>query len=76
MPSMKIIFAIAFLGIVVALGSAGLFMLRGPRGDDERGSGMARALAWRVGVSVALFLFILVSYKLGWIRPSGIPISA
>jgi hypothetical protein len=33
---------------------------------------MARALAVRVGLSVLLFLCILISYKLGWIQPTGI----
>jgi hypothetical protein len=31
---------------------------------------MARALAWRVGISVALFLFILFSWWMGWIQPT------
>jgi hypothetical protein len=34
---------------------------------------MARALAVRVGVSVALFLLILLAWKLGWITPKGLP---
>ena len=35
---------------------------------------MARALALRVGLSVALFLLIMLGYWMGWIQPSGIPI--
>jgi hypothetical protein len=35
---------------------------------------MMRALAVRVGLSILLFAFILLSYKLGWIRPTGVPI--
>ena len=27
-----------------------------------------------VGLSILLFVFILVSYKLGWIHPTGVPI--
>lgn len=71
---MKIIIALVLLGVLAALGSAGFFMLRKPRpgeiGKDRR---MARALAIRVGLSVALFLFILFSYWMGWIQPTGIP---
>ena len=37
---------------------------------------MAKALAWRIGLSLALFLFILLSYKLGWIRPTGLPVGS
>ena len=70
---MKIIIALAFVGIIAALASAGVFMLR--RGKDASSKPlMARALAWRVGLSVALFLFILFSNAMGWIHPTGIPI--
>lgn len=70
---MKTIILIALIGIVGALAAAGLFMLK--NGDSaKRGPNMARALAVRVGVSVALFLFILLSYYMGWIQPTGIPV--
>lgn len=39
----------------------------------EPGRQMARALAVRVGLSVALFLFVLLSWLMGWIRPTGLP---
>ncbi|MCV2354579.1 DUF2909 domain-containing protein [Paucibacter sp. B2R-40] len=72
---MKILFLFAFLGIIGALGAAGLFMLKNSSGADknERGPKMAKALALRVGLSVALFLFILFSYLMGWIEPTGMP---
>ena len=35
---------------------------------------MARALALRVGLSIALFLFILLSWAMGWVRPTGLPV--
>ena len=34
-----------------------------------------RALAFRVGMSIVLFLTILLSWKLGWIQPTGIPLT-
>jgi hypothetical protein len=37
---------------------------------------MARALAVRVGLSVSVFLLVLLAWYMGWIKPSGIPISA
>jgi hypothetical protein len=72
---MSIVIAIALVAILGALASAGVFMLRRPRDDaaPEGDKRMARALAVRVGVSVALFLFILVAWKLGWIAPKGLP---
>jgi hypothetical protein len=68
---MKIIIGIAFLGILVSLAAAGLFMLKS---DDTQGktNSMARALALRIGISVALFVLILILWSLGVIRPTGI----
>ena len=75
---MSWIIAVALLGILAALATAGLFMLRrgGEEGEGE-GQGnrrMARALAARVALSVALFLFILFAYWMGWITPTGVPL--
>jgi TRAP-type C4-dicarboxylate transport system permease large subunit len=70
---MKTAIVIALVLVLVALGSAGLFMLRKgdtPQGRDAR---MARALAWRVALSVAVFLFILLGWRMGWIHPTGLP---
>jgi hypothetical protein len=37
---------------------------------------MARVLALRVALSIAAFLLVLLAWWMGWIKPSGIPISA
>ena len=66
---------VAFLVLVLAaLGSAGFFMLRRGPDDGRADKRMARTLAIRVGLSVTLFLLILLAWSLGWIHPSGIPI--
>ncbi len=62
---MRIIIVIAMIGILAALGSA-LFYLMRDKGGTNR---MVNALTIRVGLSVALFLFILFSYWMGWIAP-------
>jgi uncharacterized membrane protein YccC len=72
---MKLVIVLTLVAVLVALASAGVFMLRKPRSDDPRGTAMARALAVRVGLSVALFLIVLFSYWMGWIQPTGVPIS-
>jgi len=73
---MKAIIAIALLLVLAALASAGVFMLRkDDASDGVRDKKMARALAVRVGLSIALFLFILLSWYMGWIEPRGIPVS-
>jgi len=73
---MKAVLITALLLVLAALASAGLFMLRKNPGEvGSRDKKMARALAVRVGLSVALFLFILLSWKMGWIEPKGLPTS-
>jgi hypothetical protein len=54
-----------FLLIVASLGSAAVFMIR-DRGSSKR---MVKALAWRVGLSVALFLFLMAGYYFGLLQP-------
>ena len=73
---MKILIALAFAGILFALASAGYAMLRSGSAasrDGGKSAGMMRALAWRVGISVTLFLAVLVAYLMGWIQPTGVP---
>ncbi len=71
---MNWILVLALLAILAALASAGVFMLRRPKeGGASADKRMARALALRVGLSVALFLFILLSWRMGWIAPKGLP---
>ena len=72
---MKWIVLVAFIGIVAALASAGRAMLNDGRQGEPKTNRMARALAWRVGLSVALFLFILISWSMGWIQPTGLPLA-
>jgi hypothetical protein len=73
---MKTIIVITLLAVLATLASAGLLMLRKGREPGSRSPAMARALAVRVGLSIALFLFILFAWYLGWIKPTGIPVSA
>lgn len=74
MVRMKFLVALAFLAIIASLGSALFFMMRGSRWDDaQRSKRMARSLAVRVGLSVALFLCLLLAWKLGYIQPTGLP---
>ena len=70
---MKYLIALAFVGILAALGMAGVFMLRDGRDGKPKSANMMRALAVRVALSVLLFACILVAYWAGWIHPTGIP---
>jgi Mn2+/Fe2+ NRAMP family transporter len=72
---MKIVIVMALVAVLAALAGAGLFMLKRPPSDPDRPADkrMAWALAVRVGVSVALFLFVLLAWHFGWIAPKGLP---
>ncbi|MGE5651709.1 twin transmembrane helix small protein [Noviherbaspirillum sp. UKPF54] len=65
---MKLLVALAFILILASLGSA-LFFLMKDKGKSNR---TVKALAFRVGLSIALFVLILIANHLGWIQPTGI----
>ncbi len=64
----KIVVIVALLLIVASLGTA-LYYLYHDRGQGTR---MVKALAIRVGLSASLIIFLVVSYKLGWIGDHGL----
>ena len=68
---MHIIVAIAFILILASLFS-GLYFVMKDRGRSNRA---VNALSFRIGFSILLFVFILFSYKMGWIHPTGIPLT-
>ena len=69
---MKYFVILALLAIVGSLATALYFMMKN-QGDGPSGSSkMARALAMRVGLSILLFVCILLAWKLGFIHPTGI----
>lgn len=73
----QILVGMAFVGIIGSLALAMFFMLRpgkpGEADEPHRATGMVKALALRVGLSILLFVCILIAWKLGYIQPSGLP---
>jgi hypothetical protein len=55
--------------ILISLAKA-LFHLSSNKQDD--GAKMVKALAWRIGLSVALFVLLIVAYYSGWIEPQHV----
>jgi hypothetical protein len=43
--------------------------------EKHKSNPMVRALAVRVGLSIVLFVCILVAWKLGYIQPTGLPMA-
>ncbi|KWA05865.1 hypothetical protein WT58_22600 [Burkholderia territorii] len=60
----------AFVMIIGSLVFA-LYFMNHDRGGSKR---MAWSLAARVGLSITLFLSLLIAYRFGWIEPTGLPI--
>jgi hypothetical protein len=58
---MRYLVIAVLIAIVASLGSAAVFMMR-DRGNSKR---MVKALAIRVGLSVALFAFLMLGYYFG-----------
>jgi hypothetical protein len=73
--AMKYLVLLAFVAIIGSLGSALFFMMRDGRDGKPKTSNMARALAFRVGFSILLFVCILLAWKFGYIQPTGIPLT-
>lgn len=65
----KAIIIVFLLVIFFSLGSAFYYMLT-DQGDSRR---TAKALTWRIGLSLALFLLLMLAFALGWIQPHGGP---
>jgi archaellum biogenesis protein FlaJ (TadC family) len=74
--AMQILVTVAFIALLGRLGAALFFMMRDSpshegQAERQRAKRMAWALALRVGLSIALFLIVLLSYRMGWIHPTG-----
>jgi hypothetical protein len=70
---MSYLIAFAFVAILGSLACALYFMMKDGTDGKAKTSNMARALAVRVGLSVLLFVCILLAWKFGLIQPTGLP---
>lgn len=61
---MKIVAIVVLLVILVSLGSAGFFLVK----DGSKTKRTVNALTVRISLSVALFLFLMFGYWMGWFR--------
>ena len=71
---MTYLVALAFLAILASLAAALFFMMKDGTNGKAKTSNMARALAFRIGFSVLLFVCILIAWKMGYIQPTGLPV--
>jgi Protein of unknown function (DUF2909) len=66
-PGIRIVVIGMLIAIVVSLGSALYHLTRGEASDK-----LVRALTVRIGLSVALFILLMIAWYAGLIRPHGL----
>ena len=64
----KLLIIAMFIGIVYSLGSAMYYMVN----DTGESSRTVHALTWRIGISVGLFIIIMLMSFFGIIKPHGV----
>jgi uncharacterized membrane protein len=64
----KTIILIAMLVILVSLASGLVFLVR----DEGKTKRTVKALSWRIGISLGLFLFLILAFALDWIAPHAL----
>jgi uncharacterized membrane protein len=68
--SIKIIFIIIFVFILFSLASALFHMVK--HKDQQHSQKTAKALTYRIGISLVLFILMFIAYMTGMIKPEGI----
>jgi len=68
MDAFKVVVICVLAAVVFSLGSA-LFHLVNDKGDSKK---MVHALTLRIGLSIALFILIMIGWKLGLVTPHGV----
>lgn len=66
----KMIIILFLFIIMYSLGSA-LYYLTHERNQADADK-VVKALSWRIGLSLLLFILLFVAYALGWIQPHGV----
>jgi branched-subunit amino acid transport protein AzlD len=66
----KILIILAMLAIMVSLFRS-LYFLATEKSESKK---TVRGLSWRIGLSIGLFLLIVLSIYMGWLEPHGLPI--
>ncbi|NOS88898.1 MAG: twin transmembrane helix small protein [Methylococcaceae bacterium] len=66
----KSLVIIAFILIIISLGSALFHLVRRPNGEDSEKT--AKALTFRIGLSIVLFIFVFIAVMTGLYKPQGL----
>jgi len=63
----KIVILILLFVVLISLGTALVAMAKGDKSDK-----MLKSLTWRIGLSVAIFILLLIGQAMGIITPHGL----
>ncbi|RMF99086.1 MAG: twin transmembrane helix small protein [Gammaproteobacteria bacterium] len=64
----KSLIILMLLAIIASLGYSLVFLVK----DDHGSKRMVKALTWRISLSVALFLLLILAWSQGLIHPHGL----
>lgn len=64
----KVIIISLLLFVLISLGQALMYLIK----DDGRSDRVVKALTWRIGVSVLIFILLLLGSVFGLIQPHGL----
>ncbi len=68
--AIKILTFLLFVAILYSLASSLMFLVK-DRGEGDR---IVKRLAWRIGLSIVLFLSLWGAFQLGWIESNSGPV--
>ncbi|BBA36498.1 uncharacterized conserved protein [Methylocaldum marinum] len=66
---MKVLIILLLLIIIGSLGTALVYLVK----DRTRSPRTVKALTIRIGLSIALFILLLLAYSFGLLQPHGLP---
>lgn len=65
MSPIKLLILVAFVAILASLASGLVYLFK----DDHDSRRVVKSLTWRIGLSVALFILLLLAHAVGLIEP-------
>lgn len=68
----KTIIIIFLVVILYSLGSALYYLARENENNESDANRVVKALSWRIGLSLLLFVLLFIAWGLGWISPHSV----
>lgn len=70
--TINIVAIVIFIAIIASLGSALFHLVKRRDGDEGQSLKTAKALTYRIGLSLILFILLFIAFATGVFQPSGI----